>query len=395
MEVFRAVSDFTAPNADSNILSFSKGDTFEVFDSRQKVDWWGARRLNDNTIGYVPSKYLQYEERRIGKLLPENYHEHREKHLKRFAAMQNSDQHKHPVRQRVGERRPVCGHVSSRDYCNQSSVADYWQHLGVLRTRSHVPEGLLFHRVFVNVSRGYEDFDPEIDYLPPPAAETLPDIPTPDYDPDTPVAERNSFVFIEKFKDVITHINTIEELYSEIPEPDPDYLNDEDSTDFPPPPPPISGDESSQAASKDVPASPTSSAKPTVIGVRNGGVSSPEEEGQLIQPRKLSNPCMESRERQALHKELLMNYKLGKDVLKKPELDKALQKRKEAQKRKEWEEMHANKRTSLELKLEERANRLKEDDEKMKPITEGKEEQQPELLRMHRRITTKTQPPPT
>jgi len=33
------------------------------------------------------------------------------------------------------------------------------------------------------------------------------------------------------------------------------------------------------------------------------------ENNELIRPRKLSNPCVESRERMALHKELLQNYK--------------------------------------------------------------------------------------
>ena len=96
-----------------------------------------------------------------------------------------------------------------------------------------------------------------------------------------------------------------EELYTDFPEPYPDY-QDEDSTDLPPPPPPISTD--SNAAT--TPTSPSSTATPTIIGVGNGAVSSPEEEGDLIQPRKLVNPCVASRERQALHKELLLNYKL-------------------------------------------------------------------------------------
>lgn len=96
-----------------------------------------------------------------------------------------------------------------------------------------------------------------------------------------------------------------EDLYTEVPEPDPDY-QDEDSTDFPPPPPPISTDSNTAST----PTSPSSTAAPTIIGVHNGAVSSPEEEGELIQPKKLVNPCLASKERQALHKELLLNYKL-------------------------------------------------------------------------------------
>ncbi|XP_070193569.1 uncharacterized protein [Littorina saxatilis] len=247
--------------------------------------------------------------------------EHRDIQVKKFAAMQNSDEHKHP---------------------------------------------------------GLDDSVPD-----------TPDIPTPDYDPDTPAAERNSFVFVEKFKEVISHINIIEELYSEVPEPDPDY-QDEDSSDFPPPPP----ESLAPPSAGDAPGSPISpTGAPTIIGVRNGSVSSPEDEGDQVQPRKLVNPCLASRERQALHKELLMNYKLGKDVLQKPELNKVLAKRKETQKRKEWEDSKTNKRTSLELKLEERANKMKEKED-MQTISE--DSKQPEFMKMHRRITTKTPTsPPT
>lgn len=179
-----------------------------------------------------------------------------------------------------------------------------------------------------------------------------------------------------------------EELYRNIPEPDPDYQNDNDD-DLPPPPSPLGTEEVSQSSSSNTSATATSSnSGPTIIRVKNGSISSLEDEGEQIQPRKLSNPCVESRERQALHKELLMNYRLGKDVLKKPELEKKMQMRKDAQKRKEWEEQKASKRTSFELMMEERANRLKADEDKMKPIQE-KEDSAPELLRIHRKITSK------
>lgn len=64
MEIYQAVSDFTPPvledgaESTQTILSFKKGDKFEVFDCKHS-DWWGARRLSDNNIGYVPSKYMQ------------------------------------------------------------------------------------------------------------------------------------------------------------------------------------------------------------------------------------------------------------------------------------------------------------------------------------------------
>ncbi|XP_076447320.1 uncharacterized protein LOC143284506 isoform X4 [Babylonia areolata] len=337
MEVFKAVADFSPPACEtglSTLLSFCKGDQFEVLD-KTKTDWWGARRLKDSVIGYVPSSYLQFEERRIEKLLPDDYHEQREKQLKTFVTMQNSSHHKHPV-----------------------SI--------------------------------YGEFGVPMDYDIPPLDPVLPAdhgllVPAED-------AENCNFDTLLPPPSDLLLPPPAEELYSEVPEPVPDYHEDEDSNDFPPPPPPIVQDDPEPTSPTDT----TTTATPTVIGVRNGAVSSPEEEGEQIQPRKLFNPCVVSRERQALHKELLLNYKLGKDVLQKPELNKILAKRKDTQKRKEWEEMQANKRTSLELRLEEQANRLKEKEETDKMKTISEDEKQPEFVQMHRRITHKTPTsPPT
>ena len=53
------------------------------------------------------------------------------------------------------------------------------------------------------------------------------------------------------------------------------------------------------------------------------------EEGLII-PRKPANPILENTERQKLHKELLFNQKIGKNVLnQKSELQKALEKHKD------------------------------------------------------------------
>lgn len=65
MEIYRAVCEFNPPRGendsiDDNILSFAKGDRFEVLDSNKRsIEWWGARALKDNSVGYVPSKYLK------------------------------------------------------------------------------------------------------------------------------------------------------------------------------------------------------------------------------------------------------------------------------------------------------------------------------------------------
>nr|XP_019530379.2 protein FAM107B [Aedes albopictus] len=52
----------------------------------------------------------------------------------------------------------------------------------------------------------------------------------------------------------------------------------------------------------------------------------------LIVPKKLANPCIESMDRQNLHRELMFNQKMGKSVLnQKSELQRALEKQKERQ----------------------------------------------------------------
>lgn len=52
----------------------------------------------------------------------------------------------------------------------------------------------------------------------------------------------------------------------------------------------------------------------------------------LIVPKKLINPCVESMDRQNLHRELMFNQKMGKNVLnQKSELQRALEKQKERQ----------------------------------------------------------------
>ncbi|XP_071084116.1 uncharacterized protein [Haliotis cracherodii] len=278
MEIYRAVSDFVPPDTEGsqNILSFQKGDKFEIFDCHKQTDWWGARSLKDNAIGYVPCKYLQHEERKIGKIVPpsdmsNDLNEHKEKTLQRFADMQNQANHKHP-----------------------------------------------------------------------------------------------------------------DDQNADVAEPDPDYLFDDDvsADSFPPPPSPLSLD-----GGDGVPQNGQSFHLHTPHP-RAPSLSEAESAELLIRPKKLANPCVDSRERQALHRELLLNYKLGKNVLQKPELSRKMLDRRQTQKKKEWEEQMNNKRTSFELKMEERATRLKEEEQKsMTTISETSGG--PELMRMHAKITHK------
>lgn len=109
----------------------------------------------------------------------------------------------------------------------------------------------------------------------------------------------------------------------------------------------------------------------------------------LISPKKLANPCLESIERQNLHKELLFNQKIGKSVLgQKSELQKAMDKFREDQKKKELEEERLKKRSVLEKKLEEQANKLKQHEEQ--DLKKDEPQDQPEFLRVHARVCAQT-----
>ncbi|XP_022298012.1 uncharacterized protein LOC111107219 isoform X3 [Crassostrea virginica] len=119
-------------------------------------------------------------------------------------------------------------------------------------------------------------------------------------------------------------------------------------------------------------------------------LSDPGNDELLIKPKKLANPCIASPARMAVHKELLLNYKMGKNVLEKPELNKVFDKVKEKQRVQEWEsQKKPNKRTSLEMKLEQQASKLKEQEDTMKPIKE-KVENQSELSRIQSKILSKS-----
>ncbi|XP_045164421.1 uncharacterized protein LOC123528625 isoform X1 [Mercenaria mercenaria] len=288
MEIYVAISDFTPPIADGsqNILEFKKGDTFEIFDCHKTdADWWGARALKTNTVGYVPSRYMQYEERRIGKLLPSGYKDQKQTSLKRLSDIQNSPDHRAPE-------------------------------------------------------------------------QVMPETPVPDYGDAATQENQNVFKFAQKFQTVLTNIQKIEDMYNDSMEPEPDY-NDELDT--------------------------------VVLETENGKKERPPSQSSddgLIPAKKLQNPCIESPTRQALHKELLLNYKRGVNVLEKPELNKVLQNRRETQKRKEWQEQASSKRTSLEMKLEQRATRLKEDE--MKTISEKDESEKPELHKVFAKFAQKS-----
>ncbi|CAH1966536.1 unnamed protein product [Acanthoscelides obtectus] len=88
-------------------------------------------------------------------------------------------------------------------------------------------------------------------------------------------------------------------------------------------------------------------------------------EDGLILPRKPANPVKENTDRQNLHRELLFNQKVGKNVLnQKTELQKALEKQKDNLAKKELESYIASKTPELEKVIADRAKRLQSSPDK-------------------------------
>ncbi|KRT86054.1 hypothetical protein AMK59_1615, partial [Oryctes borbonicus] len=84
-------------------------------------------------------------------------------------------------------------------------------------------------------------------------------------------------------------------------------------------------------------------------------------EDGLIIPRKLPNPVLDNTDRQNLHRELLFNQKIGKNVLnQKSELQKALEKHKTNVAKKHYENNKLSRAAELEKVIADRARRQQE-----------------------------------
>jgi len=125
------------------------------------------------------------------------------------------------------------------------------------------------------------------------------------------------------------------------------------------------------------------------------------DEDGLILPKKLINPCLESKEIKDLHRELKINQRIGKDVLhQKCELTKVLEKRARAKEQKEKEAQEGKqlqRKTSFERKLQEQALKIMAAEQGSRDGSKGGEDsghgresdQAPEFLRIHAKICEK------
>ncbi|CAL8263613.1 unnamed protein product [Merluccius merluccius] len=104
---------------------------------------------------------------------------------------------------------------------------------------------------------------------------------------------------------------------------------------------------------------------------------------ELIRPKKLINPVKTSRNHQDLHRELMMNQKMGLAPQNKPELQKVLEKRKREQvlkAQKEEQEAH-KKKSDLEIELMKRQQKLEQLDLDQQK-NEEEQENTPEFVKM-------------
>lgn len=56
MEIYEAKYDYN--DETETLLSLKRGDKFYIVD-KTSANWWAARRLEDNELGYVPSSYVE------------------------------------------------------------------------------------------------------------------------------------------------------------------------------------------------------------------------------------------------------------------------------------------------------------------------------------------------
>ncbi|XP_047506760.1 protein FAM107B [Pieris napi] len=119
----------------------------------------------------------------------------------------------------------------------------------------------------------------------------------------------------------------------------------------------VEGNNSEFGSGRSSPAIPSSELGADTEMVQEGGAGAVDE--GLIAPRRLNNPCLDNSARMDLHRELLFNQRIGKNVLnQKSELQKALTKHKEKQLMNQVKEHRET--PELERAIAERARRLEQ-----------------------------------
>ncbi|CAM1324211.1 Uncharacterised protein g8598 [Pycnogonum litorale] len=163
--------------------------------------------------------------------------------------------------------------------------------------------------------------------------------------------------------------------------PDPDY-SDEDMAE---------NHHKASSSSKPVITNPSNMSNISLIKSNNKANDDIRfDEGGLIVPKKIANPCIECRERQDINKELLFNKKIGKNVLgQKSELKKVMEKFHDDLKKKEIDQERIANRSSFEKRLDEQAKKLKETTELDDGFTTDNSIHNSEFRKLHAKLVNK------
>ncbi|XP_071960748.1 uncharacterized protein [Antedon mediterranea] len=437
MARFKAKFDYVKERDD--VLSFKKGDLFEI---TNKVDerWWAARAESDNSIGYVPALYLEpVKDKPIGRLVPEGRKDtvEHDYHLEALAELQSKVRPlpAHVLGQALGisvpseDQPPILPYKHPLKKSTRLVQNDNETRKSKSTHRAKTPPAVAEKKTrgqSVKEQRCYDNI-PEADYdddTPIGNEETDSDVPVMAVRPTVQkgkhvrsstyngtssfTEQKRNGVESPAAKNVPKQNNakhsrhkTVDVAYDHNANPKSPIAKTPDKLpyhhQFPPPqepPPPPDYDLNGEDELNE-------DGVPYHHQLNKSGRDSSSDEGQptspvqraflpaddnpvLIPPKPLPNPVKGSRMHKDLHFELKHS---GRDVLK-PELTRIMTQRKHQKSKAELEEEKKNKRTSLEIKLQERQDRIKQEDEKKKVSGESIPEEpgQAELYRIRKSL---------
>ncbi|XP_038049360.1 NCK-interacting protein with SH3 domain-like isoform X6 [Patiria miniata] len=331
MEVYEARYDYKKERDD--LLSFTKGEKFYITD-KTNDKWWKAKKLDDHTYGYVPSTYLKLSaERVIGRIIPEGRRDTEEHkiHLRALAEIHKKVKPL-PARARSAScPAHVIGQAIGVELIDSSDEEDQ-------PGKRFPPKKIQSVRLPIESKQDEEDELPDyLKTLPPPP---MVNPPPPDYDLEDGASDRNDMPFHHK-------------------------LNS--SGRYP---------SSSSEEANDL--------SPTYQGV---------DESLLIKPKPLPNPVKESREHREMHRELRASYKTGGPLPQRAELDVVNRERSLRQRREKMDAETKSRRTSMEIKLQERKDKERMEEEKEQRLAKMREqeaieeERKPEFMKVNLKKT--------
>ncbi|XP_071804677.1 uncharacterized protein [Asterias amurensis] len=384
MEVYEAKYDYVRERDD--VLSFTKGEKFQIT-SKTNEKWWAAKKVSDNSHGYVPSVYLQpCQEKVIGRLLPEGRLDTKEHRIHLQALAEIHKKVKPLPAHVIGQALGVELYSSDEDEMPQRVVPQKPIKMPVHKHTGLRLEGLARDKQPSQHARSlsHKGVPVGVGKTPSPTSPTLP-TPPPMSPNRLPSYKKHSW----------PHSGGIElpPAYNQQP------LHHMSPPPMASPPPPDYDMGDSIKDQNDMPFHHmlNSSGRFSSLSSEESNDRSPTSPGGddafQIKPKPLPNPVKESREHKQLHRELRMSYKSGNVLPQKPELMVVHRERKLEEKRKEQLREQKSRRTSMEIKLLERQEKERVEEEKEQRMMKMKEqeaiaeERKPEFMKVRLKQT--------